>query len=68
MSRAQAQRGTEAWAWRLLGEIAAATDPPGIREAETAYREALTRASSLGLRPLVSHCHLGLGTLYRRTR
>jgi hypothetical protein len=56
-----------AWAWRLLGEIAAGTDPPGIREAETAYQEALTRASSLGMRPLVAHCHLGLGKLYRRT-
>jgi tetratricopeptide (TPR) repeat protein len=66
-ARAQQQRGTEAWAWRLLGEIAAETDPPGIREAETAYREALTRASSLGMRPLVAHCHLGLGKLYRRT-
>ena len=67
MSRAQAQRGTEAWAWRLLGEIAAATDPPGVQEAETAYREALTRASNLGMRPVVAHCHLGLGKLYRRT-
>ena len=67
MSRAQPQRGTEAWAWRLLGEIAAATDPPDVQEAETAYREALTLASDLGMRPLVAHCHLGLGKLYRRT-
>ncbi len=67
MARAQPQRGTEAWAWRLLGEIAAETDPPGVQEAETAYREALTRASDLGMRPLVAHCHLGLGKLYRRT-
>ena len=43
------------------------TDPPGVQEAETAYREALTRASDLGMRPLVAHCHLGLGKLYRRT-
>ena len=66
MARAQRQRGSEAWAWRLLGEIAAEADRPGVREAETAYREALTRASSLGMRPLVAHCHLGLGKLYRR--
>jgi hypothetical protein len=39
--------------------------PPGI-EAETAYREALSRASNLGKRPLAAHCHLGLGKLYRR--
>ena len=67
MARAQPQRGTEAWAWRLLGEIAAQTDPPGVQEAETAYQEALTRALELGMRPLGAHCHLGLGTLYRRT-
>jgi hypothetical protein len=27
----------------------------------------LALASELGMRPLVAHCHLGLGTLYRRT-
>jgi tetratricopeptide (TPR) repeat protein len=67
MAGAQPQRGTEAWAWRLLGEIAAATDPPDFTGAETAYKEALTLASTLGMRPLVAHCHLGLGRLYRRT-
>jgi tetratricopeptide (TPR) repeat protein len=67
MSRAQSQRGTEAWAWWLLAEIAAATDPPDTQEAEAAYREALGRASTLGMRPLVAHCYLGLGKLYRRT-
>ena len=29
---------------------------------------ALASATKLGTRPLVAHCHLGLGTLYRRTR
>jgi tetratricopeptide (TPR) repeat protein len=66
MSRAQPQRGTEAWAWRLLGEIAAETDPPDFTGSETAYKEALARASALGMRPLVAHCHLGLGKLHRR--
>jgi tetratricopeptide (TPR) repeat protein len=66
MSRAPSQRGTEAWVWWLLGEIAVATDPPGVQEAETAYRDALTRASDLAMRPLVAHCYLGLGKLYRR--
>jgi hypothetical protein len=27
----------------------------------------MTLAIELGMRPLVAHCHLGLGTLYRRT-
>jgi Flp pilus assembly protein TadD len=29
--------------------------------------EALTLAETLGMRPLVAHCHLGLGTLYATT-
>jgi hypothetical protein len=31
----------------------------------TGYEEALTRASALGMRPLVAHCHLGLGKLHQ---
>ena len=31
------------------------------------YRQALALADELGMRPLVAHCHLGLGKLYRRT-
>jgi len=27
----------------------------------------MTLASELNMRPLVAHCHLGLGRLYRRT-
>jgi hypothetical protein len=27
----------------------------------------MTLADELGMRPLVAHCHLGLGTLYART-
>ena len=33
-------------------------------QAEAHYRQALTLADELGMRPLVAHCHLGLGTLY----
>jgi hypothetical protein len=31
------------------------------------YRQALALAEPRGMRPLVAHCHLGLGKLYRRT-
>ena len=31
------------------------------------YRKALARAEPRGMRPLVAHCHLGLGKLYRPT-
>ena len=51
---------------RLLGEIAAHADPPSAEQAESYYRQALALADELGMRPLVAHCHLGLGTLYRK--
>jgi tetratricopeptide (TPR) repeat protein len=66
LSRAQGARGTEAWAFRLLGEIAAHRDPPEVEQAEAHYRDAWALAHELGMRPLLAHCHLGLGRLYRR--
>jgi class 3 adenylate cyclase/tetratricopeptide (TPR) repeat protein len=62
--RERAQRGEQAWALRLLGEIYAHRQPPEARLAEAAYREALALAEELGMRPLQAHCHRGLGTLY----
>jgi hypothetical protein len=35
--------------------------------ADTHYRHALALADELGMRPLVAHCHAGLGTLYTTT-
>ena len=67
LARAHKERGHEAWALRLLGEIAAHQDPPEIEPAEHHYRQALALAEELGMRPLQAHCHLGLGTLYAKT-
>jgi len=67
LARRHGERGLEAWALRLQGEVAARRDPPEVGRAEDAYRRALGRAEELGMRPLVAHCHLGLGGLYRRT-
>jgi tetratricopeptide (TPR) repeat protein len=66
-SRRRRERGNEADALRLLGNIAALRDPPDADEAESRYREALRLAEDLQMRPLQAHCHLGLGKLYRRT-
>jgi hypothetical protein len=33
---------------------------------ENHYRQALALAEELGMRPLIAHCHVGLGKLYRR--
>jgi hypothetical protein len=38
---------------------------PSVRKRRGPYREALARAEALGMRPLVAHCHLGLGRLHR---
>ena len=67
LAHRQKERGNEAWVLRLLGEIAAHADPPDLESAQGHYRQALARADELGMRPLVAHCHLGLGKLYRRT-
>jgi tetratricopeptide (TPR) repeat protein len=66
LAQRQKERGNEAWVLRLLGEIGAHTDPPDVKSADEHYDQALTRADELGMRPLVAHCHLGLGKLYRR--
>ncbi|MFQ5520259.1 MAG: AAA family ATPase, partial [Candidatus Methylomirabilia bacterium] len=60
-------RGSEAWALSLLGEVTSRQDPPNAEEAQACYRQARARAEELGMRPLLAHCHLGLGKLYRRT-
>src|SRR5437660_757017 len=64
LTRRLGARGSEAHALCLAGDVAStggAEDAPGY------YREALALAGEVGMRPLVAHCHLGLGTLYRRT-
>jgi len=58
------ERGHEAYALHLLGEIAARREPPENALAEAHYRQALALADELGMRPLAAHCHRSLGTLY----
>jgi len=67
LSRNHKERGHEAWALRLLGEIASHPDPPDVETAEGHYRQALALATELGMRPLIAHCHLGIGKLHGRT-
>jgi tetratricopeptide (TPR) repeat protein len=64
--RERQERGHQADALRLFGEIYAHHDPLAIEPAETHYRQALALAEELGMRPLQAHCHLGLGTLYAK--
>jgi tetratricopeptide (TPR) repeat protein len=64
LTRQRQERGNEAYALCLLGEIAARCAPPESAAAEAHYRQALALAEELGMRPLVTHCHHGLGKLY----
>ncbi|HEU4370955.1 MAG TPA: adenylate/guanylate cyclase domain-containing protein [Methylomirabilota bacterium] len=67
LSRRYKERGSEAWTLRLLGEVIATADTPDFEHAADYYRRARARAIDLGMRPLIAHCHLGLGRLDRRT-
>jgi len=66
LARQNNERGREAYALRVLGEIAAHKDSPGIGEAEDYYHQALTLAEELGMRPLIARCHFALGKMYRK--
>jgi tetratricopeptide (TPR) repeat protein len=67
LARQHKERGHEAYTLRLLGEIAERKDPLDIGKVENHYRQALALAEALGMRPLIAHCHVGLGKLYRRS-
>jgi tetratricopeptide (TPR) repeat protein len=67
LAREHQERGNEAYAHRLLGRIAVHRHPPERALAEAHYQQALALAGELGMRPLVAHCHLGLGQLYVNT-
>jgi tetratricopeptide (TPR) repeat protein len=66
-AQAGKQQGHQAYALRLLGEIAAHCDLPESALAESHYQQALALANALGMRPLQAHCHRGLGMLYSQT-
>ncbi len=76
LARAHRERGWEAWGLKLLGDVHAhepaevdqgGIEQSGAEQAGDAYRQALALATELGMRPLVAHCHFGLGKLYRQT-
>jgi len=61
------QPGFAAHALHLLGDVATHPDRFDAEGAEVHYRKALALAEPRGMRPLIAHCHFGLGKLYRRT-
>ncbi|PYN75118.1 MAG: hypothetical protein DMD96_29030 [Candidatus Rokuibacteriota bacterium] len=67
MAREHGERGHEAQALQILGDIAARGARPDPREARDRYEAALRLAEELGLRPLVASCHWSLGALDTQT-
>jgi tetratricopeptide (TPR) repeat protein len=67
LTRERQQRGLQAYALRILGNIAAQREPLEHQQAEVYYCQALDLAEELSMRPLQAHCHCGLGTLYAAT-
>jgi tetratricopeptide (TPR) repeat protein len=61
------ERANEALALHQLGLVHAHAGPPDVAQAEAHYQQAMALAEALGMRPLVVHCHLGLGRLYHQT-
>jgi len=66
LAQEQRERGHEAYALKLLGDVWAMRDDADPDRAEDHYRKALALAVQLGMRPLQGHCHLGLGRLASR--
>jgi tetratricopeptide (TPR) repeat protein len=65
-ARRRGGRGDEAWALHLLADVMACAPALDRDRAAALYEEARLGADSLGMRPLLARCHLGLGTLNLR--
>jgi tetratricopeptide (TPR) repeat protein len=67
LARGHQERGQQAYALRLCGDIAARRAPLEAEQAAAHYQQALALANALGMHPLQAHCHRSLGTLYGQT-
>jgi tetratricopeptide (TPR) repeat protein len=67
LGASQHQPGFAAHALHLIGDIASEPDRFDPENATAHFRQALALAQKHGMRPLIAHCHLGFGKLYRRT-
>ncbi len=61
------ERGHQAWALRLLGELAGQADPLILGRAQQYLERAATLGDELMMRPLIARCRLSLGRLFARS-
>jgi tetratricopeptide (TPR) repeat protein len=64
LSRQHKEPGHGALALKLSGDIAMRQSAKQIDQAETHYREALSLAGDMAMRPLQALCHAGLAQVY----
>lgn len=63
LAREDSALGEEAWALKTLADVHAAGGAAGYEAAADCYERGLRIAEELQMRPLVAHCHAGLGRL-----
>jgi tetratricopeptide (TPR) repeat protein len=69
LARKGRERGNEAHALRLLGDIAArSSGSPATDGLESSYRQSLGLAEELEMRPVAAQCHLGLAAAARASQ
>ncbi|MBI3628695.1 MAG: AAA family ATPase [Candidatus Rokubacteria bacterium] len=66
LATALGEAANEARALLTLADTLAVDEPPDADVARAHYQRAMALATELGMRPLVAHCHFGLGRLHRR--
>ena len=68
LSRNHKERGHEAWALKMLGDIALHREASQTEQAEAYYRQAFAVSDALGMQPLQAHCKFGLGNAHALMR
>jgi tetratricopeptide (TPR) repeat protein len=66
MAREKRERGHEAYALHLLGEVVARRAPGDLRTADAAFGQASVLAEELSMRPLLAHCLVSRARLHCR--
>jgi class 3 adenylate cyclase/tetratricopeptide (TPR) repeat protein/ribosomal protein L40E len=64
LSKQYKERGHEAWALKISGDISHYDRNSNAATAETFYAHASALGQELGMQPLTAHCRLGIGLVY----